>query len=128
MEKRMFILIGAIVMGIGAIFIIITLLIPDDIIISDIELFFGQSSVPIMVIGLILIFVGAPSLKIRGILLILVGLVFVALTIYTIILAQQPGYGLAYAYLPMFIIVSLVFIIPGIYLVRKQPQVEGKTN
>ena len=80
------------------------------------------------IVGFVLITVGAPSLKISGILLILVGIVFVALAIYTIVLAQRPGYGLAYVYLPMHIIISLVFIIPGIYLVRKQPQVEGKTN
>lgn len=124
----MIMIIGAIVMGIGVIFILITFLIPDDIIVSNVKIFFGQSSVPIMIVGFVLITVGAPSLKISGILLILVGIVFVALAIYTIVLAQRPGYGLAYVYLPMHIIISLVFIIPGIYLVRKQPQVEGKTN
>jgi len=118
----MLMIIGAIVMGIGAIFLLINLLIPNDVIISDVELFFGQSSIPIMIVGFVLIIVGSPSLKISGILLILVGIVFVALAIYTIVLAQQPGYGLAYAYLPVHIIISLVFIIPGIYLVRKQPK------
>ncbi len=124
----MILIIGAIVMGIGAIFLLITLLIPHGVIISNVELFFGQSSIPIMIVGFVLIIVGSPSLKISGILLILVGLVFVALAIYTIILAQRPGYALAYIYLPMHIIISLVLIIPGIYLVRKQPQVEGQTN
>ena len=118
----MLMIIGAIVLGIGAIFILITQLIPNDTIISNVEIFFGQASIPIMIIGFILIFVGAPSLKIRGILLIAVGLIFVAVTIYIIILSQQPGYALAVAYIPMYIIISLVLLIPGIYLVTKKPR------